>query len=624
MLGHLSSGRILNGITASGTRYGTYTAVTVNNNTIAYDDGKDYEVTIEADSGHYTLYLKNVGYLGWSSGNTLISNSTVSSNNYRWDISYSGSTLTISNAQSTSRYLQYNSGSPRFACYDNGGQQAPSLFKRGTSTPQVTVTTGSASSIGRNSATLNGSFTAATGLTVTKAGFYFGTSESSLAKLYDSEINNPAASFSLSKIELNAGTTYYFKAYVIESDGSATAERVGGIKYFTTKSIPTATATVTASVTNIVTTTATLNGTYSGETGEISEVGFYWGTSSNPGTKVVRTPTNNAFSYNLSGLTVGTTYYYRAYVKEYNESTEQVEERSTAVAQFTAGRSMKGWFELPQMNIQKSGNYYINSSDNSQYYAWHMCTGGETGPGGKTARNYTVCYSSTHHCPLWIAAPRHSMYVGSTDRTDAYRQDSLIPTNIQYSSKSTGGGCNKGHMLGSAERTSSIATNKDVFYYPNIAPQLSSGFNTGGGGWNILEDWVDEQVCADTLYEVIGCYFEQFSRQYKKNGSTVTVSQSPSTISFGGRSDVHMPTMFYYVLLRTKNGNSGKAVTNCSASELKCAAFVRTHSNDMKGIAVSTYEMMSVSDLEQITGVTYFPNVPNAPKSTFKASDWGL
>jgi hypothetical protein len=33
---------------------------------------------------------------------------------------------------------------------------------------------------------------------------------------------------------------------------------------------------------------------------------------------------------------------------------------------------------------------------------------------------------------------------------------------------------------------------------------------------------------------------------------------------------------------------------------------------------------MSVADLEKITGVTYFPNVPNAPKTTFKASDWGL
>ena len=237
------------------------------------------------------------------------------------------------------------------------------------------------------------------------------------------------------------------------------------------------------------------------------------------------------------------------------------------------------------------------------------------GPGGRTARNYTVCFSAEHHCPVWVAAPRHSMYVGSSGRNDSYRRDPDIPADIQYSSTKTGGGCNKGHMLGSAERTSSKATNRDVFYYTNIAPQLSSNFNTGGGRWNVLEDYVDTQVCADTLYEVIGCYFDKYTDAY---GET----QTPSKISYCGRTDVSMPTMFYYVLLRTKNGNSKKALKDCAPSELKCVAFVRSHVNVRQ--AVTSRELMSVADLERITGVTYFPNVPNAPKDTFSASDWGL
>ena len=99
----------------------------------------------------------------------------------------------------------------------------------------------------------------------------------------------------------------------------------------------------------------------------------------------------------------------------------------------------------------------------------------------------------------------------SASRTDAYASDPKIPSNIQYSSKSTGGGCNKGHMLGSAERLSTTATNKQVFYYSNIAPQYSDTFNTGGGAWNNLEDWVDGLVCSDTLYVVIGAYFDQYT-----------------------------------------------------------------------------------------------------------------
>ena len=124
-------------------------------------------------------------------------------------------------------------------------------------------------------------------------------------------------------------------------------------------------------------------------------------------------------------------------------------------------------------------------------------------------------------------------------------------------------------------------------------------------------------MCADTLYEVIGCYFDRYTDGYG-------VTQNPSVISYGGRNDVSMPTMFYYVLIRTKQGNSGKALKDCAASEIKCAAFVRTHSNSLKGQKVTSREMMSVADLERITGVTYFPNVPNAPKGTFEASDWGL
>ena len=281
------------------------------------------------------------------------------------------------------------------------------------------------------------------------------------------------------------------------------------------------------------------------------------------------------------------------------------------------GQSGKyAWYELPVINYTQSGSYMIDSNDKNLYYAHHMCAGSEKGPGGKQARNYTVCYSAKHHCPVWVAAPRHTMYQSGASRTDAYGKDPSIPSDIQYSSKSTGGGCNKGHMLGSAERLSSTATNRQVFYYTNIAPQYSSTFNTGGGGWNTLEDWVDGHVCSDTLYVVIGAYFDKYT-----DGRGYT--DSPATISFGGRNDVSRPTMFYYILMRTKKGNSGKALKDCTASEIKCAAFVRSHKTPMK-VAVSSTEMMSVSDLEKITGFTYFPNVPQAPKSTYNASDWGL
>lgn len=276
----------------------------------------------------------------------------------------------------------------------------------------------------------------------------------------------------------------------------------------------------------------------------------------------------------------------------------------------TAGKY--NWAELPVIYDTDSNG--VHDTDNNLYYAHHICAGGEknaqrTG----TARNYTVCFSGKHHCPLWVAAPRHKSYESGASRTDAYAVDPKIPSNVQYNSKSTGGGCNKGHMLGSAERLSTTATNKQVFYYTNIAPQYSSTFNTGGGAWNNLEDHIDGLVCSDTLYVVIGCYFEKFER----NGADA----SPKTIEFGGRTDVSCPTMFYYALLRTKKGNSGKSVHDCSASELQCAAFTICHEMG-KGHKPEAADMMSISELESLTGVTYFQNVPQAPKDTYNSSEW--
>ena len=278
------------------------------------------------------------------------------------------------------------------------------------------------------------------------------------------------------------------------------------------------------------------------------------------------------------------------------------------------------WYELPTINYSKSGDYYTSQSSKygKLYYAHHLCAGGEKyAHNGKTARNYTVCYSADHHCPVWVAAIRHKdLFPSWVKRTDSYGKDPSIPSDVQYSSKETGGGCNKGHMLGSAERTSSTATNKQVFYYTNIAPQYDGTFNTGGGAWNILEDWVDRKVCTDTLYMVIGTYFDEFTDQ---RGN----SEPPAKISFGGRSDVSRPTMFYYVLMRTKSGNTGKSLSKCTADEIMCAAFVRSHDTP-KSTAVGKLDIMSVSALEKVTGFTYFPNVPHAPKSTCNASDWGL
>lgn len=391
------------------------------------------------------------------------------------------------------------------------------------------------------------------------------------------------------------------------------------------------TSVATVSASGVTGYNATLNGSFANASASPREAGFRWGLSKDNLQYVAQctaapSGTSGSFSASIDNLSDGITYWYRAYiiVWENGEGTYYYGETSSFR---TSSETSQGyqWFELPQMNLQEvtvGSNTYLTNSSNLgvEYYAYHLCAGGEKGPNGKTARNYTVCFSAEHHCPLWVAAPRHSMYTGSSGRTDAYKADASIPADIQYYSKSTGGGCNKGHMLGSAERTSSKATNQQVFFYSNIAPQLSTGFNTGGGGWNLLEEFIDKLVPSsqkDTLYEVVGCIFGTVTDGY---GYKVTSSK----ITFGGRSDVSFPAAFYYAVLKKKNSSTQGSVADCSASQLQCVAFVRAHTNNLKGQKPSAKELMSISDLERLTGITFFANVPNAPKSTYNASDWGL
>ena len=391
------------------------------------------------------------------------------------------------------------------------------------------------------------------------------------------------------------------------------------------------TSVTTVSASGVTGYNATLNGSFANASASPRYAGFEWGLSEDNLQYVALcssapSGTSGSFSATVDNLSDGITYWYRAYiiVWENGEGTYYYGETSSFR---TSSETSQGyqWFELPQMNLQEvsaGSNTYLTNSSNPgvEYYAYHLCAGGEKGPNGKTARNYTVCFSAEHHCPLWVAAPRHSMYTGSSGRTDAYKADASIPASIQYNSKSTGGGCNKGHMLGSAERTSSKATNRQVYFYSNIAPQLSTGFNTGGGGWNLLEDFIDELVPSsqkDTLYEVVGCIFGTVTDGY---GYKVTSSK----ISFGGRSDVSFPAAFYYAVLKKKNSSTPGSVADCSESQLQCVAFVRAHTNSLKGQKPSAKELMSISDLERLTGITFFANVPNAPKSTYNASDWGL
>lgn len=258
----------------------------------------------------------------------------------------------------------------------------------------------------------------------------------------------------------------------------------------------------------------------------------------------------------------------------------------------------RSWAELPQMKQQSDALYITSHHSGSQ-------------------RNYTVCYSSQHHAPLWVAAPVHRSYTGNVKRVDNYDFDPTLPVNIQARLARSYGDYTRGHMLGSAERTASTQMNNQTFYSTNIAPQLRDGFNERGGAWNNLEYFVDRQICADTLYVVTGAIYDTFT------DSDGTRIEPRTTRNKNDDKQIGVPTAYYKALLRTRSGRTGRSVEECKAEELKCAAFIVGH-RSASGRKPSAEDMISIRELERLTGVDFFANVPNAPEREANPADWGL
>jgi hypothetical protein len=179
---------------------------------------------------------------------------------------------------------------------------------------QPAVSTADATEIGTGEAVLNGSVTGNGGGEITEYGFYWGTTDNPASKVKVGSTDF-TGSYSFVLGELDEETTYYFKAYAVNSAGTG----YGEVKSFTTgKEAPVVVEPVveTADATEIVTGSAVLNGSVTDNgNGEITEYGFYWGTSEEPGTKVIagESDLSGAYAYTLGELDEETTYYFKAY-----------------------------------------------------------------------------------------------------------------------------------------------------------------------------------------------------------------------------------------------------------------------------------------------------------------------
>lgn len=141
--------------------------VTISNNTITTEtntSGKPYELTLGGESGAWTLYdATNDTYLGLTSDDNSLYNVTEGTDGYTWTIDVTA-TNPIQNNEYTSRYILYNTGNPRFACYKTTSRQkAVALYVKQTNTvvttPTLTVSPTSLSFTAEAGSTATATFT---------------------------------------------------------------------------------------------------------------------------------------------------------------------------------------------------------------------------------------------------------------------------------------------------------------------------------------------------------------------------------------------------------------------------------------------------------------------------------
>lgn len=203
---------------------------------------------------------------------------------------------------------------------------------------------------------------------------------------------------------------------------------------------------------------------------------------------------------------------------------------------------------------------------------------------GNTYRNYTLGWSQDHYVALWVAYPLCSMYTNKTvDRTDAWAYDPVLGK--AYSSapfSGYGGSYARGHQLPSADRLCSYDANAQTFYGSNMTPQLNAH---NEGIWQELETKVRTIANkSDTTYVVTGCI--------------VAGSKTTTTDSDGNRMTV--PAAYFKALLRyTKASTLG---------QWNAAAFYLEHRSYSESIGKQ--HSMSIDELEKITGMDFFVNLP--------------
>lgn len=225
-----------------------------------------------------------------------------------------------------------------------------------------------------------------------------------------------------------------------------------------------------------------------------------------------------------------------------------------------------GWLELPAMDNPNLGYYTHNFKMD-----------------GKTYRNYSFGWSQKDRVALWVAYPLCKLYTnGSAGRTNAWALDPLLGEDSAAPFGGYAGDYARGHQLPSADRQCCYEANAQTFYGTNMTPQLNAH---------------NEKIWADLESKVRG-YANASDTTYVVTGVMVSSSSEIQKDSYGN--NVTVPDAYFKAVLKYSK-SSTLGTWNAAAFYLEHRAYSGN---------VGKEHSMSIDELEAMTGIDFFVNLP--------------
>lgn len=250
------------------------------------------------------------------------------------------------------------------------------------------------------------------------------------------------------------------------------------------------------------------------------------------------------------------------------------------------------WFETPVITESQ-----LNQSNIKYVTHYTGITYDEAPLNGIEIRNYSMLYDTNLKIAYWVSYPLCGWYLeGDKGYTKDWAYDPQIAENLQANLKNGISNYSRGHQIPSGDRQrEDCKMNNQTFYYTNMTPQLQNGLN--GAIWALLEGAVRGWSSGiDTLYVVTGAM-----------PTTATDKQIQYAQDNNGK-NIAIPKYYFKALARKVGGN------------YQTIAFKLDH----KAYGDTQYMKyaISVSELENMTGFTFFPSLPSEVKKTLNTSQW--